>query len=101
MIITCDCGSKVRLPEKTEERSFRCPKCKAAFATTLNAEVISSFQAQAGDAAANCPICQSAVAQDEVVVACPDCGQIHHRECWIEVGGCSTYGCKQAPSPSK
>jgi hypothetical protein len=44
-----------------------------------------------------CAICQSAVAASERVLDCPDCGQLHHEECWEEVGGCSTYGCAQAP----
>ena len=24
--------------------------------------------------------------------------QVHHLECWAEIGGCGTYGCKQAPA---
>jgi hypothetical protein len=33
---------------------------------------------------------------------CPRCkAAFDHRECWTEVGGCSTYGCKQAPAPEK
>jgi uncharacterized membrane protein len=48
-----------------------------------------------------CPICQSPVAPAEPVVTCPDCAQVHHRECWAEVGGCGTYGCAQAPALEK
>ena len=35
------------------------------------------------------------------MVTCPACDQIHHRECWAEIGGCGTYGCKQAPALEK
>lgn len=98
MITTCECGAKVRLPEQTRERSFRCPRCKATFATTLDAQVLSTFHSRPGDVGAMCPICQSGIAAEEVVVSCPSCGQIHHQECWVEVGGCSTYGCKETPS---
>src|SRR5581483_3619490 len=37
----------------------------------------------------------------ELTLGCPECQQLHHRECWAEVGGCSTYGCPQAPALSK
>ena len=46
---------------------------------------------------ASCPICQSPVKDQEPVVNCPACDQIHHLECWAEIGGCGTYGCKEAP----
>jgi hypothetical protein len=32
---------------------------------------------------------------------CPECDIVHHEECWAEVGGCSTFGCKQAPAIDK
>ena len=37
---------------------------------------------------------------DEVLL-CPACSQLHHSECWSEVGGCSTYGCAPAPALEK
>jgi hypothetical protein len=46
----------------------------------------------------SCPICQSPVEDGDVTLTCPDCRQVHHRECWAEVGGCSTYGCPKAPA---
>ena len=45
-----------------------------------------------------CPICQSPIETDDVSLSCPECQQVHHRECWAEVGGCSTYGCPKAPA---
>jgi hypothetical protein len=38
---------------------------------------------------------------DEICITCPNCDQIHHQECWTEIGGCGTYGCSQAPSTDK
>lgn len=96
-IIACGCGAKVRLPKGAGHRVFRCPACKAAIALTLDAKVLSSRQLVPGDAGATCPICQTAVAAEEFVVSCPVCDQVHHRECWSEIGGCGTYGCTQAP----
>jgi hypothetical protein len=100
-IITCPCGAKVRLPEQTANRAFRCPQCKNGIALTLDAQVLASIPLKPGDAGASCPICQSAISAEEPVVTCPECDQIHHRECWAEIGGCGSYGCKQAPAPEK
>ncbi|MFN0195393.1 MAG: RING finger protein [Planctomycetaceae bacterium] len=96
-IITCTCGAKVRLPDQAEQRSLRCPKCKNGIALTSNSLVLSLTPIAAGENAI-CIICQTETQPGEECVVCPDCKQIHHRECWSEVGGCGTYGCKQAPS---
>jgi predicted RNA-binding Zn-ribbon protein involved in translation (DUF1610 family) len=100
-VITCQCGAKVRLPSDSANRKFRCPKCKAGIALTVDAKVISASRLEPGEEGATCPTCQSRVAAGEDVVTCPKCGQVHHRECWAEVGGCSTYGCEQAPALAK
>ncbi|MGO8749845.1 MAG: RING finger protein [Thermoguttaceae bacterium] len=100
-VITCQCGAKVRLPEETANRAFRCPKCKNGIALTLDAKVLRSAPLKPGAAGATCPICQSGIALAEPVVTCPQCDQIHHGECWAEIGGCGTYGCKQAPALEK
>jgi hypothetical protein len=34
-------------------------------------------------------------------MVCPLCEQVHHRDCWTEVGGCATYGCENAPKAEK
>ena len=96
-VITCPCGWQVQLPEEAGNRAFRCPQCKSGIALTVDAQVLASMPLKPGDAGNSCPICQSAVAAEEPVVTCPACDQIHHRECWAEIGGCGTYGCKQAP----
>jgi Prokaryotic RING finger family 1 len=94
-IVSCECGAKVRLPAELGTRTFRCPKCKAALALTSDSLVLSSAPLSGGQAAV-CPICQTAIANGEPCVTCPGCDQIHHRECWAEIGGCGTYGCPQA-----
>ncbi len=100
-IITCQCGANVRLPEAAEDRKFRCPNCKVGIAVSVDATVLSSSRLGPGDVGVTCPICQSPIAAAEFAVTCPKCEQIHHRECWAEVGGCGTYGCEQAPSAEK
>jgi hypothetical protein len=59
------------------------------------------FTAPQSNVAVSCPICLSVVQPGEVVHRCPECDIVHHQECWTEVGGCSTFGCKQAPAADK
>src|SRR5262249_62431506 len=86
-VITCSCGARVRLRPEVAGKSFRCPKCKAEFLATLDAKVLSSYRAEPGAKEAVCPTCQSAIGATDVVIQCPNCDQIHHKECWEEVGG--------------
>jgi hypothetical protein len=48
-----------------------------------------------------CPICQTGILQGEDIHTCAGCDQIHHSECWREIGGCGTFGCKEAPATEK
>lgn len=99
-IISCDCGTKVRVPENRTNRTFRCPQCKTGLALTVDARVLSLTPVDANHQTA-CPICQSEILSEEQCVTCPGCDQVHHRECWSEIGGCGTYGCEQAPAVEK
>ncbi len=36
----------------------------------------------------SCPVCKRDFMKNEDVVACPQCGLPHHRECWKKVGHC-------------
>ena len=94
-IVTCECGAKVRLAEGDHTRTFRCPKCQQGLAMTVDALVLKSVPLSAGQEAI-CPICQTQISAGESYVTCPSCDQTHHQECWSEVGGCGTYGCREA-----
>lgn len=98
-IITCECGAKIRLPADSVARAMRCPKCKATLAVTADAVALRSTKLTTSGVV--CPICRTGMTEDEECVTCPGCNQIHHRECWAEVGGCGTYGCAQAPAQDK
>lgn len=98
-IVTCECGAKVRLPSELRGKEVRCPKCKGALAANSDLAVRSvKIDAPAGSV---CPICQTSISQGDACVCCPGCQQIHHQECWTEIGGCGTYGCKSAPAVDK
>jgi hypothetical protein len=58
----------------------------------------SAGPAVAGSVSKTCPYCQSAILLQQDPFVCPTCKTPHHRECWRENGGCTTYGCRNAPS---
>jgi len=41
-----------------------------------------------------CPFCQFPLKADSDVTICSACGIPHHLECWVENGGCTTFGCR-------
>lgn len=45
-----------------------------------------------------CPYCRTEIMPGESVPAfCGGCGTPHHKECYDENGGCTLFGCKEAP----
>jgi hypothetical protein len=80
---------------------FRCPKCKAELAAPAAGQIVTSALADPGAPGATCPICQTPIGANEASLVCPACDQVHHRECWNDVGGCATYGCENAPKTEK
>ncbi len=48
-----------------------------------------------------CPYCQSKIKATSDFIVCPNCGTPHHKECWEENHGCTTYGCINNPHSEK
>lgn len=48
-----------------------------------------------------CPYCQSKLKQGADFIVCSNCGTPHHKECWNENLGCTTYGCINNPLTDK
>jgi len=44
-----------------------------------------------------CPYCRTPFEADDEIVTCPACGTEHHADCFAENGGCTVFGCSQAP----
>lgn len=90
IILKCSCGSTAAIPADASGARARCPKCAAE---------IPIAQARDGPAAvgSSCPVCQTTIADGQEWSRCGSCGLVHHKECWIEVGGCGAYGCAYAP----
>jgi hypothetical protein len=100
-LVTCTCGARIRIPEFRSGQMVRCPRCKAELVARDHGPIVTSALADPQRVGATCPICQSAVGRDEAVMVCPSCDQVHHHECWTDVGGCATYGCEHAPKGEK
>ncbi len=47
---------------------------------------------------ASCPYCRTAFESDDAIVACSGCQTEHHADCLQENGGCTVFGCSQAPA---
>jgi TM2 domain-containing membrane protein YozV len=47
---------------------------------------------------ASCPYCRSAFEADDAIVTCSGCQTKHHADCLEENGGCTVFGCSQAPA---
>lgn len=44
-----------------------------------------------------CPYCRTPIESEAEVKTCPSCATPHHAECWEENGGCTVFGCPEAP----
>jgi hypothetical protein len=44
-----------------------------------------------------CPYCRGEISPSEHL-SCSTCKSPHHEECWQENGGCTVYGCSEAPA---
>jgi len=40
-----------------------------------------------------CPYCKGVFSEDDDVVVCSECEMPHHKACWMENQGCTTFGC--------
>ena len=52
--------------------------------------------AEPRDVGASCPHCQRIIESHDRVVACSECGAVHHEPCWAAHDGCGTYDCAPA-----
>lgn len=43
--------------------------------------------------AKKCPFCQSSFREYDDIVICSQCDMPHHKNCWVENGSCTTFGC--------
>lgn len=100
-VVSCQCGARVRLPESSPGLAIRCPRCKAELPASGGGPIVTSNLSGDQGLGATCPICQTTIGAGEPIMACPLCEQVHHRDCWAEVGGCATYGCENAPKVEK
>ena len=44
-----------------------------------------------------CPYCRGTLAAEDEIVTCSGCAAKHHADCLLENGGCTVFGCSEAP----
>lgn len=64
-------------------------------AEKTNGTVISPTVADTAQLGKICPFCKSEIKDGDEVIVCPACGIPHHKGCWEENKGCTTFGCKE------
>lgn len=42
-----------------------------------------------------CPFCKTDIKEGEEIIVCPACNTPHHKGCWEENKGCTTFGCSE------
>lgn len=40
-----------------------------------------------------CPYCKTRLTEEDDIVVCSHCDMPHHKDCWLENQGCTTFGC--------
>lgn len=45
-----------------------------------------------------CPYCRTSLEAEDEVASCPACNTPHHAACVAENGGCTVFGCSEAPA---
>jgi hypothetical protein len=40
-----------------------------------------------------CPYCKTPFKETDNIVVCSMCDMPHHKDCWVENQGCTTFGC--------
>jgi Prokaryotic RING finger family 1 len=100
-VVSCTCGAKIKIPETRSSQAVRCPRCKAELRAGGDSRIVTSALADPLSRGATCPVCQTTIEPGEPTLVCPACDQVHHRDCWTDVGGCATYGCENAPPVDK
>ena len=48
-----------------------------------------------------CPYCKGVIQESDEIVVCSVCDMPHHKECWIDNQGCTTFGCTGTISTPK
>jgi hypothetical protein len=97
-IVWCTCGAKIKVPETRSSTALHCPRCKTELVAPGAVRIRTASLGDPRGPGATCPICQSTIGPIEATLVCPACDQVHHHECWTDVGGCATYGCENAPA---
>ena len=89
------CQQQLSGAESMAEIEVLCPKCTGKFIVPKSKGSHSPTSViEEGGA---CPYCRTVIQPTDLRHVCGSCSASHHAECWEENGGCTVYGCSEAP----
>ncbi|MFP3903148.1 MAG: RING finger protein [Armatimonadota bacterium] len=85
----------MRCPEcdtEITDSSAPCPECGKQITNgdTHSPKTSEADEKHVGEV---CPYCLSPIRPGDPIIVCPNCEIPHHRDCWFDNDGCTTYGC--------
>ena len=101
ILFYCSCGQKLSAPSSAAGLAVQCPRCSAETVVPASGQAQAPAVAQEPVAGRLCTVCQNLIRHGDSTHICADCGQPYHQECWDEIGGCATYGCRYMPDAPK
>jgi hypothetical protein len=89
------CQQHLSGAESMAEIEVLCPNCTGKFIVPkLKGSHSPPSVIEEGGA---CPYCRTLIQLTDQRHVCESCSASHHAECWDENGGCTVYGCSEAP----
>ncbi|MBT3194799.1 MAG: DUF4190 domain-containing protein [Verrucomicrobia bacterium] len=88
------CGKQLSASEDMEGTAISCPSCQNPLTVPIRIVIEPD---PPPSAEMSCSYCRMPLNHNEAINTCPSCRTPHHEECWAENGGCSVFGCPEAP----
>ena len=103
-VVSCTCGARIKLPEGRLEPGFSLSPVQGRVARRRRKPRSSPppwpVPPRPGGEPAHSVKRPFVPVRPRII--CPALLiEVHHRECWSDVGGCATYGCENAPQADK
>lgn len=85
-LLRCRCGHIGFAPQYTLGMTLHCAKC--------GRDLVHN-DSPATRIAVDCAACHTTIEPTEKMHVCEECGAQMHHTCYVELGGCATYGCSK------
>ena len=98
VLVECpDCRQQFRVSASATGKTARCPDCGAPIPIPDELKEMPELPADSTVAGETCPVCKNIINLGQIAVTCDDCGEPHHKNCWVQHRGCGTPSCWSRP----